>query len=298
MGLKTMTETTQTTLRHDKPKRDQRPSLLQTLIPRRWPVHLGLMLTVLFMGFPLLYAIIVSTQSNSDVFRYSFAPGDRLAYNWDIVFNQRTLGLYMWNTLAMSVAIALGKTIFSLLAGLAFVYFRFPGKWIVFGFVLLTLMMPTEVIFIGLFRFVSNIEMSTFLKLVVPFLASATGVFLFRQHFASIPHELVEAAQLDGANPMQFLVRVLVPMSWNTIGALVVIQFLFSWNMYLWPRMIISEQETQVVQVGMRSLLSVDTGLSYGPLMLAAVVTSIPPVLIFVLLQKQFMSGFALTRDK
>jgi sn-glycerol 3-phosphate transport system permease protein len=297
MGLKTM-DTTQTVLKDDKPKRDYRPSLLSRLIPRRWPVHLGLILTCLFLGFPLIYAVVVSTQTNSDVYRYLLTFGNDFAQNWDVVFVQRQIGLYMWNTWAMAVGISVGKTIFSLLAGLAFVYFRFPGKWIVFGFVLLTLMMPTEVIFIGLFRFVSDIEMSTFMKLIVPFLASATGVFLFRQHFASIPHELVEAAQLDGANPLQFLVRVLIPMSWNTIGALVVIQFLFAWNMYLWPRMIISEQETQVVQVGMRSLLSVDTGISYGPLMLAAVVTSIPPVLIFVLLQKQFMSGFALTRDK
>ena len=297
MGLKTIHETTHPALMDEKPKRNQ-PSLLRSLIPRRWPVHLGLLLTCLIMGFPLIYAIIVSTQTNSDVYRYSLTFGDNLSQNWDTVFNQRTLGLYMWNTWAMAIGISIGKTIISLLAGLAFVYFRFPGKWLVFGFVLLTLMMPTEVIFIGLFRFVSDIEMSTFLKLIVPFLASATGVFLFRQHFASIPHELVEAAQLDGANPLQFLVRVLIPMSWNTIGALVVIQFLFAWNMYLWPRMIITEQETQVVQVGMRSLISLDTGVSYGPLMLAAVVTSIPPVLIFVLLQKQFMSGFALTRDK
>jgi sn-glycerol 3-phosphate transport system permease protein len=295
MGLNTINKTISA---DEKYKRGQTPSFLSTLIPRRWPVHIGLLLSCLFMGFPLLYAIIVSTQGNSDVFRYRFTFGEQLANNWDVVMNQRQIGLYMWNTWMMALGISLGKTVFSLLAGLAFVYFRFPGKWIVFAFVLLTLMMPTEVIFIGLFRFVSNLEISTFVKLIVPFLASATGVFLFRQHFASIPHELVEAAQLDGANPLQFLVRVLVPMSLNTIGALVVIQFLFAWNMYLWPRMIISQQEAQVVQVGMRSLLSVDTGIAYGPLMLAAVITSIPPVLIFVLLQKQFMSGFALTRDK
>jgi len=294
MGLNTVNQTIVTDEKH----KHEDSSSLRRLIPRRWHVHIGLLLSCLFMGFPLLYAIIVSTQSNGDVFRYRLTFGEQLANNWDVVMNQRQIGLYMWNTWMMALGIAFGKTVFSLLAGLAFVYFRFPGKWIVFAFVLLTLMMPTEVIFIGLFHFVSDIKISTFLKLIVPFLASATGVFLFRQHFASIPHELVEAAQLDGANPLQFLVRVLVPMSLNTIGALVVIQFLFAWNMYLWPRMIISQQEAQVVQVGMRSLLSVDTGLAYGPLMLAAVVTSIPPVLIFIFLQKQFMSGFALTSSK
>ena len=132
----------------------------------------------------------------------------------------------------------------------------------------------------------------------MPFLASATGAFLFRQHFANIPAELSEAAQLDGATPLQFLIRVLVPVSWNTIGALAVIQFVYVWNMYLWPALIIQGQERQVVQVGLRTLVGGDASVSFGPLMMGAVIASIPPVIVFVLLQKQFMSGFQLSRDK
>jgi sn-glycerol 3-phosphate transport system permease protein len=139
---------------------------------------------------------------------------------------------------------------------------------------------------------------STYQALIVPFIASATGTFLFRQHFANIPAEFSEAAQLDGATPLQFLWRVLIPISWNTIGALAVIQFVYVWNMYLWPRLVITDSARQVVQVGLQSLISTDTGLSYGPLMLGAVIASLPPVIVFVLLQKQFMSGFALGRDK
>jgi sn-glycerol 3-phosphate transport system permease protein len=211
----------------------------------------------------------------------------------------RSLGRYMGNTVLLAVVVTVAKTVLSLLAGLAFVYFRFPGKWIVFAFVLATLMMPTEILIIALFRFVS-IQLqwgNTFQALAVPFIASATGTFLFRQHFANIPAELSEAAQMDGATPLQFLFQVLVPISWNTIGALAVIQFVYVWNMYLWP-LLVTSGENQVVQVGLRSLLAVDTSISYGPLMLGAVVASIPPILVFILLQKQFMSGFALTRDK
>ncbi|MFN8372446.1 MAG: carbohydrate ABC transporter permease [Anaerolineae bacterium] len=269
-----------------------------SILPKRWYVHVLLWVAIFFVGFPLFYAVIVSTQTNANVYAYQLTPGVDFGHNWDIVMNQRFLWKYMLNSLVMAVTIATGKTIFALLSGLAFVYFRFPGKWLVFGFVLLTLMMPTEVIFIALFRFVSSLDMPAYLNVVLPFLASATGTFLFRQHFASVPAELSEAAQLDGASPLDFLFRILVPMSWNTIGALIVIQFLYAWNMYLWPRMIITSQDFQVVQVGMRSLLGVETGISFGPLMLAAVVASVPPVAIFVMLQKQFMSGFALTRDK
>ncbi len=277
-----------------------RARALVRLLPRRLGAHIFLSVACLIIGFPLIYAIIVSTQTNADVFAYRFTFGSALADNFNTVMNTRNLGTYMFNTVFTAVAVTVGKTILSLLAGLAFVYFKFPGKWLVFGFVLITLMMPTEVLIIALLRFVV-IDLgwgSTYQALIVPFIASATGTFLFRQHFANIPAELSEAAQLDGATPLQFLWRVLIPISWNTIGALAVIQFVYVWNMYLWPRLVITDSARQVVQVGLQSLISTDTGLTYGPLMLGAVIASLPPVIVFVLLQKQFMSGFALGRDK
>jgi sn-glycerol 3-phosphate transport system permease protein len=273
---------------------------LQRLLPRRWYAHLILIIAIIMMGFPLFYAIIVSTQGNADVFSYRLTPGTQLGRNWDVVMNQRNLGQFMLNSTLVAVAIMVTKATFSLLAGLAFVYFRFPGKWIVFGFVLITLMMPTEVMAIALFRLVSGLGWGdTYIALVVPFMASATGTFLFRQHFANIPAELSEAAQMDGATPLQFLVRVLIPISWNAIAALGVIQFLYAWNQYIWPLMIVQDRSRQVVQVGLRTLIAgVETGDSFGPIMLGAVIASIPPLIVFILLQKQFMSGFALTRDK
>ena len=272
---------------------------LTAWLPRRWYAHLFLIGACLVLGIPLLYAIIVSTQSNADVFRYQFTPGTSLAANWDVVVNLRQLQNYMVNSIIMSIAITVGKTILSLLAGMAFVHFRFPGKWVVFSFILITLMMPTEVLIIALFRFVNSIGMAnSYLALIVPFLASATGTFLFRQHFANIPAELAEAAQLDGASPIQFLLRVLIPISWNTIGALAVVQFVYAWNMYTWPSLIITRPDLAVVQVGIGTLRAGDSALQYGPLMLGSVIASLPPVIVFLLLQKQFMSGFALSRDK
>lgn len=272
-------------------------------IPERLHIHVFLWIVCLIVTFPVYYSIIVSTQTSSEVYRYQFVPGNAFEDNWNIVMNIANLGQYMLNSVLVTFIVTAGKTVLSLLAGLAFVYFRFPGKWIVFGFVLVTLMMPTEILILALVRLVNSFGWgssgpSAYLALTVPFLASATGSFLFRQHFANIPAELSEASQLDGAHPLQFLFYVLIPMSWNTIGALVVIQFIYVWNMYLWPAMIVQGQERQVVQVGLRTLVSSDTGLSFGPLMLGAVIASIPPLLVFVLLQKQFMSGFALSRDK
>lgn len=272
---------------------------LKRWIPQRWYAHLVLWIACIVIGFPLFYSILVATQNNSELYRYQFTPGSAFWDNWNLVMNVARLPNYMLNSTFVAIAVTFGKVVLSLLAGLAFVYFRFPGKWLVFGFVLVTLMMPTEILIIALFRLVNSFGWgNSYVALIVPFLASATGAFLFRQHFANIPAELSEAAQLDGANPLQFLFRVLIPISWNTIGALTVIQFVYVWNFYLWPVLIIQGQERQVVQVGLRTLIGADTSISFGPLMLGAVVASIPPLVVFLLLQKQFMSGFALTRDK
>ncbi len=272
----------------------KRPSWL----PKRWYVHVLLWISSFLLALPLIYAMIVSTQTNADVSAFRLMPGAALANNFTIVIN-RNLFQFMLNSIGVALAVTIGKTILSLLSGLAFVYFRFPGKWLVFGFVLITLMMPTEVLILALLRFVSDLGWgNSYLALIVPFLASATGTFLFRQHFANIPAELSEAAQLDGATPLRFLFSVLIPLSWNTIGALAVIQFVYSWNMYLWPLLVISDQQRQVVQVGLQTLTGLGSGTSFGPLMLGAVIASIPPVIVFILLQKQFMNGFALTRDK
>jgi sn-glycerol 3-phosphate transport system permease protein len=125
-------------------------------IPERWYVHLGLVLACLVLGFPVLYALLVSTQNNAEVFRYQLTFGSSFAFNWHQVMVARHLGHYMVNSTIVAVAITVGKTVLSLLAGLAFVYFRFPGKGLAFGFVLITLMMPTEILIIALLRLVTT----------------------------------------------------------------------------------------------------------------------------------------------
>lgn len=266
---------------------------------RQWPFHLALSASVLVIAFPLLYATLIATQTNAEIFSFKFTPGSALASNFDDVWVKREFSRAMWNSLQQSLWVTLGKTVLSLLAGLAFVYFKFRAKWLVFFFVLVTLMMPTEVMILAMFRLVSGFGwQDTMASITLPFIASATGAFLFRQHFANMPVELLEASQIDGATPFTFLTRVLIPLSWNIIGALFVIQFVYTWNMFLWPSLIIRDDSAQVVQVAMQTLLNFGGALTFGPLMLAAIIASIPPALVFVLMQKPFMSGFVTAQDK
>jgi sn-glycerol 3-phosphate transport system permease protein len=178
---------------------------------------------------------------------------------------------------------------------------------VLFFFVLLTLLMPTEIILGQLRRLMSVqfglgwAETNPLLALTMPFLASAIGAFLFRQHFSNIPRELAEAAQIDGASSFRFLFAVLIPMSWNVIAAHALIQFITMWNQYIWPEFLLGDVNSpdQMIQVGVVRVAAA-SGFSgdYGLLMSAGFVASIPPLILFILLQNQFMNGFTLTRDK
>jgi sn-glycerol 3-phosphate transport system permease protein len=270
----------------------------------RWGVHLALITACLFISLPALYALQVATLTIDQAFITPpklFPPGDNLLNNIATLFERRGFDRFIYNTTVISLFVVVGKTALALLAGLAVVYFRFPGKWVLFFFVLLTLLMPTEIILIPLYRLVAELEWirtNPKLALTMPFLATAAGVFLFRQHFSNIPRELAEAAQIDGAGPLRFLFSVLIPMSWNVIGAHAIIQFIYMWNQYLWPTLIITDSSEQMIQVGVRQAVSAGAQTDFSLLMTAGIVASIPPLILFVIMQKQFMNGFAITRDK
>lgn len=270
----------------------------------RWGVHLSLMVICFIICIPALYALQVATLSLQDSFAFPpqlFPPGDNLLENIRNLFERRGFGRLIYNTTVISLVVVIGKTVMAMLAGMVFVYYRFPGRWVLFFFILLTLLMPTEIILIPLFNLVAKLQWirdSPKLALTMPFLASAVGVFLFRQHFANIPREMAEAAQIDGATPVRFLFAVLIPMSWNVIAAHALIQFISMWNQYLWPILVITDNNEQVIQVGVRQAVTSGAQTDFGLLMAAGLVASLPPLILFIILQRQFMNGFAITRDK
>lgn len=276
----------------------------RTLASRRGQGSLGthviLIVTCLIVASPLLFALIKATQTSAQVTGPSLLPGQNFLENARDAWVGAGLSRYMVNSTIVAVFITLGKTVLSLLAALAFVYFRFPLKGLLFAAVLLTLTLPTELLIVALFDLVSGGLgwANSYAAIIVPFIASATGVLLFRQHFMTIPSSLSDAARIDGAGPLTFLVRVLVPMSWNTIGALAVIQFVAAWDQYLWPLVIMQSDSKQVVQVGLSRLIDFEAQSNWGAVMAGAILTILPPIIIFTVLQRQFSKGFALGQDK
>jgi sn-glycerol 3-phosphate transport system permease protein len=270
----------------------------------RYAVHAALIIICLLLACPALYALQVATLTLEQAFAIPpklFPPSTDFFNNVQSLFESQHFGRLILNTFIVAMVVVIGKTVLSMLAGLAFVYFQFPGKWVLFFLVLLTLLMPTELILVPLSNLVAQLQWvkdTPKLALTMPFLASAVGVFLFRQHFTNIPRELLEAAQMDGAGPLRFLLWVLLPMSWNVIGAHAMIQFISMWHQFAWPVFIQLSPENQMIQVGVRNSVISGTQTDFGLLMAAGVIASLPPLLFFLLLQKQFLSGFSLVREK
>ena len=264
-------------------------------------IHLLLIFSVLVVAAPIVLAFIFSTQTPAQIFSYppKFSIGSAMLDNYRTAWYQYHLGVYMKNSFYIAVAVTVGKTIISFMAALALVYFRFPLKSWVFTFILLTLMMPTEIMIVALFDMVTKIGWSnSYAALIVPFLASATGTFLFRQQFLQIPTSLVDAAKIDGAGPLRFAWAILLPMSLNVVAAMAVIQFVYMWNQYLWPLIVIRENSRQVVQVGLKSLTSGQDATNWGIVMAGTIIALLPALVVFLLLQEQFSRGFALSQEK
>jgi len=262
--------------------------------------HLILIVAVLIVASPLLFALVKATQTSAQVTGPSLLIGAEFLNNARAAWVGAGLGQYMLNSTIIAICVTFGKTVLSLLAALAFVYFRFPLKGMFFALVLFALTLPTELLIVALFDLVSGDLKwgDSYAAIIVPFIASATGVLLFRQHFMNIPSSLSDAARIDGAGPLTFLYKILLPMSWNTVGALAVIQFVSAWDQYLWPLVIMQSDTKQVVQVGLSRLIDAEAQSNWGAVMAGAILTIIPPVLVFTLLQEQFSKGFALGQDK
>jgi sn-glycerol 3-phosphate transport system permease protein len=267
--------------------------------------HIALIIIVLAVMAPVLFALAKSTQTRAEV--YHFPPklgfGSAGFFNYKVAWTQYDLGLYMKNTLIVAGIVMFFKTLFSMLAGLGLVYYDFPLKEWVFYFILFTLMMPTEIMIVALFNEVSDMAKAVGLEnsyavLTVPFLASATGVFLFRQHFSSIPGELADAARVDGAGPLRFLWSILVPISWNTIAALALIQFIYMWNQYLWPLIIANADRTRVVQIGLKQLVDTDAAVDWHIVMAGALIATLPPLILLIVMQRSLIEGMSFYEEK
>jgi sn-glycerol 3-phosphate transport system permease protein len=165
--------------------------------------------------------------------------------------------------------------------------------WLIF----VTLMLPVEVRIYPTYKIVADLGLlDTYACLAVPLIASATGTLLFRQFFMTIPDELMEASQIDGAGPVRFFIDTVLPLSITTIAALFVIQFIYGWNQYLWPLLITTRDNMQTIVIGIKKMIVTQDALTEWQLaMTTAVLAMLPPVAVVILMQKLFVRGLVET---
>jgi lactose/L-arabinose transport system permease protein len=244
--------------------------------------------------FPLWMMVVFSTMPENGIFspNIELLPGDRFWAN----FQELQAETGFLRTLFVSVVVALVTTALSILltsmAGWALVRYRFGAKWLVTALIFGTLTLPYFVVVIPQFIMVAR-DMgltNTWFALIVPPLFNSLGVLFMRQAFSMMPGELFDAAQVEGVKEWQIFTRVAMPMAKPTLAALAIILFLASWNNYLWPLLIASDPSMMTAPVALGTLIGF-TRVSWAAIMTGAVLLTLPMVLVFVFLQRFFMSG-------
>jgi multiple sugar transport system permease protein len=187
------------------------------------------------------------------------------------------------------------KLILDSLAGYAYARMEFPGRNQIFGLLLATLFLPGVMFLVPNFVTVTRLGLlNHFNGVIVPALASVFGVYFMRQFFESLPKELEEAAEIDGANRLQIFFQIALPLAKPALATLAVIEFLASWNDFLWPLLVLKDRAVQTLQPGLRTLQGAYTS-EYGLMMAGAVIVALPVLIIYIFLQRFIVQSVATT---
>ncbi|MEN0613577.1 sn-glycerol-3-phosphate ABC transporter permease UgpE [Klebsiella indica] len=263
--------------------------------------HTMLILGIAVILFPLYVAFVAATLDGKAVFEtpMTLIPGAHLLDNikniWlnGVAANSAPFWLMLLNSFIMALGITSGKIAVSMLSAFAIVWFRFPLRNLFFWMIFITLMLPVEVRIFPTVEVIANLKMlDSYAGLTLPLMASATATFLFRQFFMTLPDELIEAARIDGASPMRFFRDIVLPLSKTNLAALFVITFIYGWNQYLWPLLIIQDVNLGTAVAGIKGMIAFGEGTTQWNLVMAAMLlTLIPPVVIVLAMQRAFVRG-------
>lgn len=269
--------------------------------------HLWLLLGVFVFVFPIYITLIGSTHDVNTLGRgeVPLLPGVHAVENYRDAWLHGGGGRYavnpaslmLWNSAVMAVVIAVGKIAISIVSAYAVAFFRFPGRMVAFWMIFITLMLPVEVRIIPTVEVITRLDLTNSMAgLTIPLIASATATLLFRQFFLTVPDEYVEAAKMDGAGPIRFFRDVVLPLSVTNIAALFVILFIYGWNQYLWPLLVVNDRSMETVVVGLTKMIGAgDAQNEWNTIMATAVMALLPPVAVVIIMQRWFVRGLTET---
>ncbi|MBS4218521.1 carbohydrate ABC transporter permease [Bacillus sp. FJAT-49711] len=256
-------------------------------------LNLILLAMAIITIIPFLWMLVSSFAPNSEIVKIggSFWPSEFTLNNYVGIQEKFNFMRMFGNSLFISIVITLITIYTSVLLGFVFAKFKFKGNNFLFSLVLSTMMIPWAVTIIPKYEMMMDFGwLDTYTSLIIPSMVSAFGVFMFRQSISQISDEMLEAARVDGASDWFIFHRIIIPMSRNTISSLAIFQFLWSWEDFLWPYLMINDQAKQLLPVGLR-IFNGQYGTDYGGLFAATSVAIIPVLIIYLVFQKQFIAG-------
>lgn len=248
---------------------------------------------------PFVWMFLTSFKPTEDVFRYTsplswktFLPPAPTLENYASIFVNWDFHRNLLNSLLVAVGQVVGACIFSCLAGYAFARLTFRGRNLLFGLTMVTAFVPFDVIVVPLYAVMRDLGLvSSYTALYLPFVFSPFGVFLMRQAFLEIPRELDEAALVDGASRFQTFWHISLPNVGSALVTLALIEFMWAWNSFIWPLVIMQDPSKQVVQVAISKFRTVANFPMFGELFAAASISTIPLLIIFLWLQRYYVRG-------
>jgi multiple sugar transport system permease protein len=273
---------------------------IQFVRSKTFLIHFILIMGSIVMLFPFVWMILTSLKTYAESIQVPpvMIPEDLQWKNYQEVFTLLPFFKFMMNTFIITVLRTAGQLFLCSLAAYAFARIVFPGRNILFVLALSVLMVPGQVFLLPQYMIMVKLGwLNTLQAVVVPGLFSAFGTFLLRQFFMGLPKELEEAARLDGCNHFQIYWRIMLPLAKPGLIALGIFTILWSWNELMWPMIVNSSPEAMTLAVGLSSLQG-QYGTNYPILMAGSFLAVLPMLILFIILQKQFIEGIAITGGK
>jgi multiple sugar transport system permease protein len=260
--------------------------------------HVILICGSIIMVLPFVWMLLTSLKPDSELLLSSWIPHHFAWQNYIRAWTAAPFGTFYLNSIIVTVLATAGQILTSAMAGYAFSKIRFFGKNVVFFAILGALMIPLQSIIIPLYLILVGFHWTnTLTGLIVPMIPSAFGVFLFKQFFDDIPSDLEEAAFLDGAGRYRILFQIFIPLSKPVISAFGILSFLFNWNNFFYPLIVVSSTKVQTLPLGL-SVFSTGNVTNYNLLMSATTLTVIPVLVVFIFVQKYFVQGIYMSGIK
>lgn len=259
------------------------------------PCHILLIAAVVISLWPVVFMLSASLKELNQVFQSPLnpLPFPPTLENYQTVLSRFPIMQFVGNTFFIAFFVTLFKIITSLLAGFAFVYYRFKGREMLFNCMLMTFFIPVTVLIMPNYLFMSHLGLlNTPYGVILTELADGMGIFLMRQAMRSIPKALFESAVLEGAGPMCILRTIVFPLVRPSVIAVGIMFFINSWNEYFWPLLILKDKSQYTLSLALQMFISAEGGSEWGIAMAVAVLTSLPLLILYIFCQKFILNTF------